>query len=272
MTWYWEESPARLELHPIVKDPHWIPYNAATTSLLEKNYQSGAGTVVLSAAYHADTKTMTQKNVRTGFSRKLLRFEPPASKGAAPPIKPDGIAADEPCLVLEPGAMMLIAKQRDDGWAFGSVVMESDATSPSSPGPGWSKNQGWFRMENTDIPTVDQLAEFRDAVEGGEDALAPPKYWDDVKDPTVVEYFHITSKTHADEYERVLGAFMLTLDPSAFTIHSVHRVQNLSLWKTYAAKRAATCSREDDPEKARRRFPCRNPIYAIDVTARLPRR
>ena len=137
--WFWEESPARLELHPIVKDPHWIPYNAATTSLLEKNYQSGAGTVVLSAAYHADTKTMTQKNVRTGFSRKLLRFEPPASKGAAPPIKPDGIAADEPCLVLEPGAMMLIAKQRDDGWAFGSVVMEAEATSPSSPGPGWSQ-------------------------------------------------------------------------------------------------------------------------------------
>ena len=30
------------------------------------------------------------------------RFEPPASKGAAPPIKPDGIAADEPCLVLDP--------------------------------------------------------------------------------------------------------------------------------------------------------------------------
>ena len=92
-------------------------------------------------------------------------------------------------------------------------------------------------MDNTDIPTVDQLADFREArcgnqaaswvhlkfdshtgeaVEGGEDALAPPKYWDDVKDPTVAQYFRITSKTHADEYERVLGAFMLTLDPSAF--------------------------------------------------------
>ena len=133
------DTQARLELHPIVKEPHWIPYDAATTSLLEKNYQSGAGTVVLSAAYHADTKKMTQTNVRTNFSRKLLRFEPPVSKGAAPPIKPDGIAADEPCLVLEPGAMMLIAKQRDDGWAFGSVVMEAEAMSPSSPGPGWSK-------------------------------------------------------------------------------------------------------------------------------------
>ena len=63
-----------------------------------------------------------------------------------------------------------------------------------------------------------------EAVAGGEDALAPPKYWDDVKDPTVVQYFRIfdrrvlpaVRKTHADEYERVLGAFMLTLDPSAF--------------------------------------------------------
>ena len=107
--------------------------------MLEKNYQSGAGTVVLSAAYEADTKKMTQTNVRTNFSRKLLRFEPPASEGAAPPELPDGIAADEPCLILDPGAIMLIAKQREDGWAFGSVVMEAEATSPSSPGPGWSK-------------------------------------------------------------------------------------------------------------------------------------
>ena len=98
-------------------------------------------------------------------------------------------------------------------------------------------------MNNTDIPTVDQLADFREArcgnqaaswvylkfdvhtgeaIEGGEDALAPPKYWDDVKDPTVVQYFRVTSKTHADEYERVLGAFMLTLDPSAFQcIHQI---------------------------------------------------
>ena len=65
---------------------------------------------------------------------------------------------------------------------------------------------------------------------------------------------------------------LIDLRTGAFTIHSVDRVQNLSLWKTYAAKRAATCSREEDPEKARRRFPRRNPNYAIDVTARLPRR
>ena len=65
---------------------------------------------------------------------------------------------------------------------------------------------------------------------------------------------------------------LIDLRTGAFTIHSVDRVQNLSLWKTYAAKRAATCSREDDPEKARRRLQCRNPNYAIDVTARLPRR
>ena len=47
---------------------------------------------------------------------------------------------------------------------------------------------------------------------------------------------------------------LIDLRTGAFTIHSVDRVQNLSLWKTYAAKRAATCSREDDPDKARRRF------------------
>ena len=30
------------------------------------------------------------------------------------------------------------------------------------------------------------------------------------------------------------------------------RVQNISLWQSYAVKKAATCSREDDPDKARK--------------------
>ena len=47
--------------------------------------------------------------------------------------------------------MMLIAKQRKDSWAFGSVVWRPRRR--LEPGRGWSKNQGWFRMDNTDIPT-----------------------------------------------------------------------------------------------------------------------
>ena len=47
---------------------------------------------------------------------------------------------------------------------------------------------------------------------------------------------------------------MLTLDRSKFRIHSIDRVQNISLWQSYAVKKAATCSREDDPDKAARKY------------------
>ena len=175
--------------------------------------------------------------------------EPPASKGAAPPIKPDGIAADEPP-VLDPGAMMLIAEGRRPvgrlGWSGG----RGDESLES--GPRLVEEPRLVPHGQHGHTHRDQLAEFRDVQFRGRRRGGATKYWDDVKDPTVVQYFRITSKTHADEYERVLGAFMLTLDPSAFTIHSVDRVQNLSLWKTYAAKRAATCPR--GRSRSRRRF------------------
>ena len=47
---------------------------------------------------------------------------------------------------------------------------------------------------------------------------------------------------------------MLTLDRSKFRIHSIDRVQNISLWQSYAVKKAATCAREDDPDKAARKY------------------
>ena len=54
------------------------------------------------------------------------------------------------------------------------------------------------------MPTADQLAELQKVLggSGGTDALATPKYWDDVKDPTVVEYFRLDPRSAAtrDEY------------------------------------------------------------------------
>ena len=78
---------------------------------------------------------------------------------------------------------------------------------------------------------------------------APPEYWDEVSDPSVAERF--TVRTGSDEYRRVSTAFMLTLDRSQFTIHSIERVQNMELWRTYAAKRESICEREDAADAAR---------------------
>ncbi len=36
--WYWEESPARLAAHPVVKPPYWIPYDDAAAARLEKAF------------------------------------------------------------------------------------------------------------------------------------------------------------------------------------------------------------------------------------------
>ena len=273
--WYWEESVARLTAHAVVKPPHWIPYDDQTSAQLEaaraKASVGGSPVVPLSAAYHANVLEMKQTNVRTGFSRALLRDAPPPPKSsswfggsrdaaaAPPPPLPADIDADERiCLVCDVGAILQLAKQRDDGWAFGSVVLAADGALSTDPGYGWNRNQGWFQMEKTDVPTADQLAELQKVLggSGGTDALATPKYWDDVKDPTVVEYFRLDARSAAtrDEYNRCLDAFMLTLDRSKFRIHSIDRVQNISLWQSYAVKKAATCSREDDPDKAARKY------------------
>jgi len=75
---------------------------------------------------------------------------------------------------------------------------------------------------------------------------APPEYWDEVSDPSVAERFAV--KPGSDEYGRVSTAFMLTLDRSQFTIHSIERVQNMELWRTYAPKMLSICAHEKDDE------------------------
>ena len=80
---------------------------------------------------------------------------------------------------------------------------------------------------------------------------APPEYWDEVSDPSVAERFAV--KPGSDEYGRVSTAFMLTLDRSQFTIHSIERVQNMELWETYAPKMSSILAHEKD-EEARKKM------------------
>ena len=82
--WYWEESPARLAAHPVVKPPYWIPYDDAASARLEKAFVARQGKIQLTAAYEADVERMLQTNLRTGFSRKLLRDAPPVVPVARP--------------------------------------------------------------------------------------------------------------------------------------------------------------------------------------------
>ncbi|KAH8044683.1 platelet-activating factor acetyltransferase [Aureococcus anophagefferens] len=249
--WYWEESPQRIQNHANVKPPFWVPYDASDTKRLEaraRKKELWMNDVVV------DFRAMTQTNTRSGFGRNVLRDQPkrqPAKQRSSRDVavsaaeRPGDIACDEPCLILEEGAVIQIAKQRDDGWAYGSIVLGGKKHhAPGSLPSDWSLDSGWFAMAHTDPPSSEQLAELQDALGGGgADALAPPRYWDQVKDPLVAEYFKLDPKS--DEYRRAAGAFLLEDDlRKKCTIQSIERVQNISLWQSYCVRKSATVSRE----------------------------
>ena len=86
----------------------------------------------------------------------------------------------------------------------------------------------------------------------GDSALDPPKYWGQVKDPLMAEYFNLAP--NSAEYKRVEAAIALTTRPQQLRIHSIERVQNISLWQSYCVKKSATIAREKDPVAAERKY------------------
>ena len=175
-------------------------------------------------------------------------------EAASPDERPDDIADDEPFLYVDAGAVIQISQQRDDGWGFGSVVDLGDGAAPPELPEHWSPSSGWFPLAHTDPPSSEQLAELQKALGGGgADALATPKYWDEVKDPLVVEYFKLDPRS--DEFRRAAGVFLLEDDlRERCDVLSIERVQNISLWQSYCVKKSATVAREADPAAATRKY------------------
>ena len=72
-------GPERLHKHhDIKKGTRWVPFDKATTKKLEDAFskhgpESGLHHVYVSATHVVDLKEMTQKNVQTGYSRRILR-------------------------------------------------------------------------------------------------------------------------------------------------------------------------------------------------------
>ena len=69
-----------------------------------------------------------------------------------------------------------------------------------------------------------------------------PKYWDEVKDPLVAQYFPL--QKGSAEYKRVYDAIALTTKQQQLNIHSIERVQNIGLWQSYCVKKSQICQRE----------------------------
>jgi len=114
---------------------------------------------------------------------------------------------------------------------------------------GISTASGWFPLENTDIPTAEQLGKLQAAMGGqdAESALKPPVDWVPCKDPNVAEVLPVT----AAEKQAVTNAFMKTLTPNIKVV-SVERIQNMSMWQTYAVKRQTVLTREGKGAKSQR--------------------
>ena len=275
--WYWREEQARLGSHDPakVKSPHWVAYDDGVAAALERAYgDAGASKVVATGGpYKVDVATMKQVNERTNYERDVLRdvaaaSPPPAAAGAAPkragsakvhPAAP-GANTDrrpeellgEDALLLRAGSMLQVSKTRPDGWAYGSVVLHGgdEAADRAYVQDGVSLSTGWFPLECTDVPSVEQLSKLQDAL-GGSGGLKPPDSWEEVKDPLVAQYFPLRD---GEEKANVVKNFLSTLDASRFTIVAVERIQNVGAWQSFAVKRESVFVREKDENRRAARF------------------
>ena len=194
--------------HPqhLTKQPHWVAFESEIQNQLEQAL--GSGGTVQHRHYAIDTSKKEQTNTRTGFKRPVLRDTSSEGRahGAAlkrkiqPPSTGWGEARpeelwDQDALLLRKDSIVQVSKQRDDGWIYGSVVLNEgdEAADLKRYGDdGVSLSSGWFPEKVSDIPTAEQLREMQKAMGAGDDALAMPKYWDEVKDPLVAQYFPLS--------------------------------------------------------------------------------
>ena len=269
-----------------VKQPgNWVSYNTSVCVELDRYYHEyvkGAGPAEVEVdladrigstgteqkainqstgvVFKIDLANMKQINKQSGFARKVLREEKvvevvapairigaearAAKSSTAAASKPLEIA-EESSLILYPGQLLQTSKQRPDGWAFGSVVLDVMTDRPPIGVDGMSTQAGWFPLDKTALPSQEQLSTLQKKMGGGEganEALKPPQAWQQVRDPLEPERFTLSE---GEEKAKVIEAFMATLLPT-IQVESVQRVQNMSMWQSYAVKRQTVLQREKD--------------------------
>jgi poly [ADP-ribose] polymerase 10/14/15 len=109
-----------------------------------------------------------------------------------------------------------------------------------------SIDAGWFPMNCTSCLTKQALTQLSKMMgPTGADCLQPPDTWSELKDPLVAQLFPLPD---GPEKNATVAWFMKTLPP-AFKVEKVERIQNLTLWQSFAVKRQTVLSRqglEDD--------------------------
>ena len=197
------------------------------------------------AAALADVRMSINNKGRWGKSAKMVgAVNRTSTRTSAIASKPAEIAAED-SLILYAGQLLQTSKQRPDGWAFGSVVLDVMADRPPIGVDGMSTQAGWFPLERTAMPSPDELSGLQKKMGGGEganEALKPPDAWQAVKDPLHPD---IITLSDGAEKTKVVNAFMSTLGPH-IKVQGVQRIQNMSMWQSYAVKRQTVLQREKD--------------------------
>jgi len=280
--WYWQEDESRLGSHnkqDIHQPGNFVAFSGSVTAEIEEAYMmflnfraynfeepptscklnlvdriASTGTEQKAYApesgydYEINFLAMTQTNLKSGFVRKVFRREmspptPPTTSfdscaSKMPQDKPAELI-DEDCLVLYQGQLVQTSRQREDGWAYGSVVFDPEPERTPIIMEGISSTSGWFPINCSALPTNAQLRGWQAAMGGhGADVLAPPIYWEQLKDPLVAQLYPV----NGTELGKVSKFFLHTL--TNVKIHEVSRIQSVSLWQSYAAKRQTVVQRE----------------------------
>lgn len=154
--------------------------------------------------------------------------------------------AGEVLLALKVGSIVQLSKQRPDGWAFGTVLFQGDQETvdkyaESAATDTISHDAGWFPLSCTAMPTKESLQQLSTMMgPAGADCLTPLGTWSQLKDPMVAQLFSVPD---GPEKQGVVSWFMRSLSASVQVV-KVERVQNLSLWQSFAVKRQTLLSRE----------------------------
>jgi hypothetical protein len=126
----------------------------------------------------------------------------------------------------------------------GDSVVEADADDDDGDDSGFSS--GWFPEAFTRNPSPLELAEMQASMlsTGGTesevvDILAPPDTWDSKDNPDPLNVKIIDLAKESDERKEVVSFFKASLRSSRGKlngIHSVRRIESLSLWQSYKTK------------------------------------
>lgn len=127
-----------------------------------------------------------------------------------------------------------------------------------------SENSGWFPSIFVRPPQMNELKEMQDAMGGQEkalDALAVPEYWsDEAKMGKLSTAKFVTIQKKSTEFTKIETDFLQTSEPNRkLKVQQIQRIENLSLWQTYAAKKCSFFMRASnegiDPEKGSHQIP-----------------